>query len=210
MIVNVKDKIKNRLKNWYLPLITGVVFIIMGIWVMATPIGAFLTLAVVFSFGFMLSGFTDIIHSISSRKEIKSWGWYLILGILTFILGIHLMLRPGLTAIILCYYIAFWLLFRSIMHIGNAIDLKEQKTKNWGWVLALGILGVLFSIILLWNPTLTSIATSFWISFGLISIGLVQVVLGFGLRKIKKKINSNKRENDIQELTDYEIITEKE
>lgn len=208
MEVSIKNKFEKRLKNWYLLLITGILFIGMGIWVMATPIGAFLTLAWLFSFGFILSGITDITYSITNRNSIKSWGWYLVLGILTLLLGIHLILRPGLTALILCYYIGFWLLFRSIMHIGNAIELKDQEVKNWGWVLILGILGIVFSLILLWNPTLTSIATSFWLGFGFIALGFLQIVLGFGLRKIKKKVDSFKKQNHERKYAAFEIVKE--
>lgn len=208
MEASIKNKIEKRVKNWYLTLITGILFIGIGIWVMATPIGAFLTLAWLFSFGFIFSGITDIIYSITNRKTIKSWGWLLVLGILTFLIGFHLMLRPGLTALVLCYYIGFWLLFRSIMHIGNAIELKDQGVKNWLWILVLGILGIVFSFILLWNPTVTSIATSFWLGFGFIALGLLQIVLGFGLRKIKKKVSTFKQRLKDKQYADYEIMDE--
>lgn len=183
----MKTRTEKRLKHWYLLLITGAIFIGLGIWVMATPLVALITLAWIFSIGFVISGISEIVYSLSNRKELKNWGWYLAGGILTLIMGLHLMLRPGLTALILCFYIGFWLMFRSIMHISTAIELKDTKAKNWGWVLALGIIGVIFSFVLLWNPVVTSITVSYWMGFGLLAFGILQIVLSLGLRKIRKE-----------------------
>lgn len=203
MIAQIKNKIANKLKNWYLPLITGILFIGMGIWVISTPISSFVALAWIFSLGFILSGIADIVYSLSNRKQLNSWGWYLALGIFTFLLGFHLLARPGLTALILCYYIGFWLFFRSVMHIASSIEIKDDGYKNWGWILTFGILGMIFSFLLLWNPTLAGVFTSYWLGFGLISFGILQIFLSMGLRRIKRKFKKNIGK-DL--YADYEII----
>ncbi|MCO6498391.1 MAG: DUF308 domain-containing protein [Chitinophagaceae bacterium] len=157
-----------------------------------TPIASFLALAWVFSIGFVIAGLSEIIYSIANRKELRSWGWYLTGGILTFLIGFHLSLRPELTALVLCYYIAFWLLFRSIMQIGNAFEIKDIGIKNWGWVFVFGLLGVVAALILLWNPVITSITVIYWLSFGILSYGILQIVLAFEFRKLKVKIENIK------------------
>lgn len=184
----MKNEIENRLKNWYLLLITGILFILLSLWVLFTPLASFLTLAWVISIGFVFSGISEIVYSITNRKQLPSWGWVLAGGILTLILGLHLSVRPGLTALILCFYIGFWLLFRSIMQVSNSFELKSIGVKKWGWILALGILGIIVSLVLLWNPAATSVAVSYWMGFGIFFFGLLQIVLAFGLRKIKTRI----------------------
>ena len=197
----MKGIIESKLKHWYLLLITGIVFLGLSIWVFATPIGAFLTLAWLFSIGFAISGISEIVYAVSNRKSLKNWGWYLAGGILTLVLGLHLMLRPGLTALILCFYIGFWLMFRSIMHITTAFEQKDNESKNWGWILVLGILGVIFSFILLWNPVVTSVTFSYWLGFGLLIFGIVQIVLSFGMKKLKSKAKEF-REDFFEEVED--------
>ncbi|HNU47202.1 MAG TPA: HdeD family acid-resistance protein [Bacteroidia bacterium] len=186
----MKSKFENRLNYWYLLLITGIMFIILSIGVFFTPLSSFLALAWVISFGFVIGGISEIAYSVSNRKKLKNWGWYLAGGIITLILGLQLSLIPGVTGLILCYYIGFWLLFRSIMEITNSIDLKKYHVKYWGWVLTFGILGVITSLILLWNPIITSVAIIYCIGIGLLMFGVVQIVLAFGLRKIKDKIEN--------------------
>lgn len=184
----MKSIIEKRLNRRYLLLISGILFVILSIWVFFTPIASFLTLAWVISFGFALGGISEIAYSISNRKHLTNWGLHLTGGIITLILGLLLSFIPAVTALILCYYIGFWLLFRSIMDITNSIEFKRLQIKNWGWVLTFGILNAIIALILLWNPVITSVAVIYWIGIGLLLFGLLQIVLAFGLKKIKNKI----------------------
>jgi len=66
--------------------------------------------------------------------------------------------------------------------------MQRAGASNWGWVLIFGILGVVFSWILLWNPFVTSIAVSIWIGCALISLGFTQIIVSFSMKKVKKQL----------------------
>ncbi|MDR1503881.1 MAG: HdeD family acid-resistance protein [Prevotella sp.] len=183
----MEDLIEKRLKYWYAPLILGVLFIGLGILVFATPVASFLTIAFLFSIGFVASGIIEILYSLSNWKNLKNWGWYLAGGIITFVLGLLLSLRPDFSALLLSLYIGFWLLFRSIMYISASFEVKKDGSKNSGWILILGVLGVIFSFILLWNPLIAGIGFIFWIGFGLVTLGIINIILSFSIRKLKKR-----------------------
>lgn len=80
--------VKNSVKHWYLPLIVGVLFVGVGIYMFTTPLESYVTLSVVFSLLFIFSGLSDIIFSISNRDELEGWGWTLTGGIFTLLLGL--------------------------------------------------------------------------------------------------------------------------
>lgn len=181
--------LKSKLKHWYLLLIFGLISIFLGYLVFTTPEQTFLVIAVFFSYGFMLSGLLEALYAIVNRDQLSNWGWYLALGILTFIIGIQLIVHPELSMMVLTFYIGFWLLFRCMMYIGSAIDLKKSNSGNWFIVLLLGILGVIFSLMLLWNPVLTSIAVSVWIGCALVSLGILQIILSFSLKRVKSNLD---------------------
>ncbi len=202
----IKEMINKRLKYWYLNLITGGLLIALGIYIMRTPVASFLSLAWLISLGLLFSGVSETIYSISNRKNMTGWEWHLTGGVITFLLGLHLSIRPELTAIIICYYIGFWVLFRSIMYIGTSIKIKDSGSKNWGLLLTLSVLGVLISFILLWNPTITSVAISYWMGIGLLLLGLVQISLAFILKKVKGGLKSIREKKNNQEFTDYEVV----
>lgn len=184
----MEKTIESKLKYWYLLLFFGLISIFLGYIVFTTPLQTFLVVAIFFSYGFMLSGILEAIYSVLNREHLTNWGWYFALGVLTFIVGAQLIVHPNLTVVVLTFYIGFWLLFRSMMYISSAIDLKKAESENWWLVLILGILGVIFSLLLLWNPVLTSIAVSVWIGCALVSLGFLQIVLAFSLKRVKSRL----------------------
>lgn len=185
----MSDSIESKLKHWYLLLIFGLISIFLGILVFNTPEQTFLVLSVAFSYCFMISGILEAIYSVLNKDHMANWGWYFALGILTFIVGAQLTVQPNLSVMLLTFYIGFWLLFRSMMYISSGIDLKKANSSNWLYVVFLGVLGVIFSLFLLWNPFITSIAISVWIGCALVCLGIIQIVLSFSLKRIKNHLS---------------------
>lgn len=185
MANSIFKTVKNTIKNWWLLLIVGLIFIFIGCLALATPIGSYLTLSVIFSVSFLFAGLFEIIFAISNRKEIDGWGWTLVYGILTFLVGWLLMSNPGISIIILPVYVGFMVMFRSIMAIGNSLDMKDYGVSDWGGMMFIGILGLLFSFILLWNPGFAGATLVIWTGLALISVGGYTVYYSFKLKKLK-------------------------
>ena len=141
--------IRNSIKHWYILLIIGLLFVGLAIFSFTRPLDTYLTLAVLFGAVFLASGFLEIIFSIVNREEIDNWGWSLVSGLLTLLVGLILVGHPGITMVTLPFIVGFAMLFRSIASIGHAIDLKKYKVADWGYLLTLGILGTLFSIFII-------------------------------------------------------------
>src|ERR1700733_13967652 len=110
-------RVKKAVDYWYLLLLVGLLFIGIGIWCFITPIGAYLTLALIFSVSFLASGLFEIVFAISNRKNIDNWGWTLASGIIGLIIGFLLVTNPLLSISLLPLYVGFVVLFRSIMAI---------------------------------------------------------------------------------------------
>jgi len=89
--------------------------------------------------------------------------------------------------VFLIFYVGFALIFRSIMTIGWSVQLNRIGTKNWGWILVWGILGLIFSFMLLWNPLFTGLAIVIYLGVAFIMIGIAQIFLSLRLRKLKKE-----------------------
>lgn len=196
----MKNKIEKKLKQWYLPLITGILLIAFSIWIFVTPISSFVSIAWLLSLGFVFVGVVEIVYSISNRHHLRSWGWDLAGGMFTLLFGLILTLKPGLSALLLSIYIGFWLLFRSVLQIVASFELKRIGLTNWGWILVMGILSSIVSFILLVNPEITGIIVSYWIGIGVFLFGLLQIVLALGMRKVKIRIGELKGK-----FVDYDI-----
>ncbi len=177
--------IKSSIRHWYIPLLVGVIFIGIGIYTFMSPLESYLALALLFTISFLVSGLAEIIFSISNRREIDNWGWTLIFGLLTFILGVLLLLNPAISLITLTFYVGFLLLFRSVGGISYSIELKNYGILNWGYLMTIGILGVLFSFFLIWNPLFAGMTLVFWTGMAFISAGVFSIYLSLQLRKLK-------------------------
>lgn len=183
---NILEKKRNILKLWYLLLITGIIHLILGITALIYPLQSFVMLSIFLSFGIMLSGIVEIAYAINNRDTFNRWGWYLVGGGFNFIMGIILISNPSLSAIMLTVFMGVWLFFRSIFNIVIAFQIKKSKGEDWGWALILGVIGLLFSQLLLWNPDLLGVAVGIWIGLGLISIGSSRISISMFLRRIRK------------------------
>lgn len=177
-------------KHWYLPLISGIVFIGIGILVFNTPLTSYLTLAAIFAITFLFTGILEILYAIGNRKGSDHWGWSLAGGIVDFLLGILLVSRPDITIIVLPFYIGFGILFRSIMAIGWSLELRRQQIGDWGNLLGVGIIGAVAAFILLWNPLLAGMTIIFYTALAFVVIGIFQVYLSFKLKKINNRTSA--------------------
>ncbi|WP_165769964.1 HdeD family acid-resistance protein [Flagellimonas pacifica] len=178
--------IEGPVNYWYLPVITGLILILIGIWTFASPEEAYLGLSILFSLSFLFAGLVETVFSYANRKNINNWGWHLIFGMATLLLGVFLLTHPEITKTSLALFIGFTLLFRSFNSIGIALDLKKSKTSGWGISLFFGILGVILSFILIRNPLFAGMSIIIWTAISLLTAGIFSVFFGLTMKKINK------------------------
>ena len=181
------ERISSAVKNWWVSLLLGLLYILIAICLMFTPMASYVALSLLFSVAMFVSGTLEILFAVSNRKHISSWGWYLAGGIIDLILGIYLMASPELSMTVLPFILAFWLMFRGFSSTGYAMDLKRFGTGNWGWYMAFGILAIICSIAIIWQPGLGVFTLVYMIAYALLIIGIFRVMLSFELRSLHKK-----------------------
>ena len=72
-MIRMFNKTKKAIKRWYLMLIVGIIFLILGIWTITTPLSAYAALSTVFALGFIIIGITEIGFALDNRHQY--WGW---------------------------------------------------------------------------------------------------------------------------------------
>ena len=155
------DKMDYAVKNWWLSLLVGLLYIIVAIYLMFAPLASYVALSILFSVSMFVSGLFEIAFALANKKGISSWGWYLAGGIIDLILGIFLMASPGLSMEVLPFVLAFWLMF--------------------------GILAILCSIGVIWQPALGAFTLVYMIAYALLIIGIFRVMLSFELKSLHKR-----------------------
>jgi uncharacterized membrane protein HdeD (DUF308 family) len=182
----VLKTIKEAIKYWYIPLIVGLIFVIISIVVFTSPASSLLALSIFFALSFLFGGLSEIVFALVNRHQMENWGWSLAFGIITFVVGFSLVIHPSLSLSVLAFYIGFVILFRSVAAISFALDIKRYGSKNWGALLTLGIIGTIFSFILIWNPVFAGMSIVILVALNFLFAGLFSIFLSLQLRKLHK------------------------
>lgn len=188
MPTTILSSMESAVKNWWISLLLGILYIIVGIWVFQTPLVSYVSLSFIFSAFIFVSGISQIVFAISNSKKIHSWGWYLAGGMVDLVVGMLLILNPLMTMAILPFYVGFWLLFQSMMAIGFSFQFRTANVPSWGWLLFLGIMTLLFSFLLLSNPVFAGLSIVYMTAMAMITAGVFRIVLAFELKILHKRI----------------------
>lgn len=194
------DELQCEVKNWWMSLLLGILYVVVAISLMFAPFSGYAVLSILFSISMLFSGLLEISFAVSNRKNVSSWGWYLAGGIIDMILGFYLIAYPLLSMEVIPFIIAFWLMFRGFSSIGYAMDLKRYGTRDWGWYIAFGILAVICSLLILWQPAIGAMYAVYMISFAFLIIGFFHIMLSFELKNLHKRGRSMRDKNEEKEI----------
>ncbi len=175
-------------KNWWVLLIVGLVYIALGIWTFSTPVITYLSLSLLFASALLFFGVLEIYFSIANQEKLNGWGWYLVGGIFDIILGVMIFRYPGLTAFIFAFFVGFWLMFAGIRAIGTALEVRTYTASAWGWFLLIGILLLIFSFFIIWNPIFGSMGLVMMTSLALLSAGIYNILLSLRIRRLHEHL----------------------
>ena len=157
------DEMEHAVKNWWLSLILGILYIIVALCLLFAPGSSYIALSVIFSISMLISGIIDLI------------------------LGIYLVAYPLLSMEVIPFIVAFWMMFRGFSATGYSMDLKRYGTREWGWYMGFGILAIICSLIILWQPAVGALYVIYMLAFTFLIIGFFRVMLSFELKSLHKR-----------------------
>ncbi|MBS7253005.1 HdeD family acid-resistance protein [Flavobacterium branchiicola] len=185
----IVEELKNEVKNWWVSLLVGILFVGMALLLMFYPLDGYATLSIMFSINMFVCGMFEILFSVSNKDNLSGWGWYLIGGIIDLLMGLYLMYYPEMSMAILPFIVAFWFMFRGFSMIGFSMDLQRYGSKGWGWILVSGILIILCSLTIIWFPAGGAFSVVYIAAFAFLSMGMTRIMISFDLKKLKDDNN---------------------
>jgi uncharacterized membrane protein HdeD (DUF308 family) len=179
MMQNIAAPIVQR--NWWTMALRGLFAVIFGIIALVAPGIALLAFIYVFAAYAIVDGGIAVITAIQERDLIYRWGWVLFEGILSILVGIIAFANPGITALVLLYFIAAWAIVTGIMEIAAAFAISEFVSREWLLALA-GIVSIAFGVILFVHPGAGILSILWLVGIYGIVFGLLFIVRAFQLR----------------------------
>lgn len=185
---NIMELAVKRVKAWWIPVVIGVLEIGASVLIFFNPWGG---LSLIFAIFFIVDGSADILVGLFTKKFVEGWGWYLISGVFTIIIGVALIINPSLTKLSLALLVSIVIMSGGMIKIGMSISESQDKIRGWGWTLFGGIVQMAVGIYLVLFPGLSSILLSYLTVAAFATIGLFRIISGLRLRSIKKMTTSD-------------------
>jgi uncharacterized membrane protein HdeD (DUF308 family) len=167
-------------RNWWLILLRGVCAVIFGVLTFIWPGVTLLTLVLLYGAYALVDGALAIWAAIVGGEPAPRW-WLLIVGLLGIAAGLVTLLMPGITALVLLVFIAFWAILTGVMQIVGAIRLRKEIDNEW-LLAASGVLSVLFGIIIIVQPGAGALGLLFVIGAYAVIYGVILIGLALRLR----------------------------
>jgi uncharacterized membrane protein HdeD (DUF308 family) len=162
-------------------LLRGIAAIIFGVLAFAWPGITLLTLILFYGAFALVDGVLAIIAAITGGAPAPRW-WLVIVGLLGIAAGLLTFLMPGLSALVLLFFIAGWAIATGVFQIIGAIQLRKEIDNEWLLILG-GIISVLFGIGVMLAPGAGALALVWVIGTYAVIIGVLLVALAFRLKK---------------------------
>jgi uncharacterized membrane protein HdeD (DUF308 family) len=168
-------------RNWWILLLRGLAALLFGVLALFSPLITATVLVLFFGAYALVDGIFAVYASLTHRAEHDRWWVLLLEGLVGIAVGILTFAYPGVTVLVLLYFIAAWAFLTGILEIVAAIRLRRELEGEWLLVFS-GILSVLFGILVVIFPMFGAVAVVWLIALYAILFGMLLITLGLRVR----------------------------
>jgi uncharacterized membrane protein HdeD (DUF308 family) len=110
--------------KFLLILLSGIIFVLAGILLLANPLKGVLTLALILAAFLLVEGIFKIIYAFQ-MKSTQNWGWVLVSGIISLVLAILIWAQWPASIVIIGLLVGFYILFSGISMVMLSIAARS-------------------------------------------------------------------------------------
>ncbi|PWJ38558.1 uncharacterized membrane protein HdeD (DUF308 family) [Sediminitomix flava] len=171
-------------KYWWAFFLKGLILILLSIFVFQHPLDALLALGLYIGLSTTFMGAVYIMGFLSGVKNSPNW-WFLLAGLLDIVFGYVILTSPFITASVLPFVVGIWIIVSGILAIVEAFQSKKENGNPWWLNLLSGIISIFLGFIITNDLLAGTIAITVLMACALISSGILNMALGYKLRKQK-------------------------
>ena len=180
--------LKRKLNYWWVPILFGIIFIAIGVWILSAPAESFEQIIKFIGVIILVAGTAEIFLSIYKRLAIPGWGYQLTGGLIDAGIGLILILNPSILLKITSIFVAIWLIISSVMVLRRAFEFRGDNRDIWRWELILGIVLLLLAILLLWHPMILGMTIAIWTAAAFIAMGVFRISMTIRLKRLSSRV----------------------
>jgi len=174
---------------WWMILLRGVLSVLFGLVLFAQPGISLVTLTLLFGAFALVHGVGNVISAFGGRTQYASWWVLLLAGLAGILVGVLTFMSPGITALILLYYIAWWAIASGVFEVVAAIKLRKE-IKGEFWLALGGLASIAFGLLLIARPGVGALTVLWLIGSYAIAFGVILILLAFRARGFVSRVRS--------------------
>jgi uncharacterized membrane protein HdeD (DUF308 family) len=169
-------------RNWPWMALRGVAAVVFGLVLLLRPADSVEALVLVFGAFAFLTGLFTVVSAVVNRQTEPYWVSLLVSGMASVAIGVVTYLMPAVTARTLLYLVAIWAAVVGVAEILAAVRLRREITGEW-FLVAAGVLSVVFGVLLVLFPGAGALALVMWIGAYALVAGVVMFAFALRLRR---------------------------
>ena len=138
-------------ENWWLVLLRGIASILFGVLAFVWPGLTVFWLVLLFAAYAIVDGVIALWAAATGPGVMAPRWWLVVIGLLGIAAGVVTFMYPAMTAIVLLYFIAGWMIASGVFTIVGAIMLRKEIEGEW-WLILNGALSILIGLFMFFQP----------------------------------------------------------
>lgn len=179
--MTIAPMLQTLARNWWLLLLRGLAAVGFGVLAIIWPGVTVLWMVLIYGFYALADGVLAIVVAIRGGSAAPR-AWLVITGLAGMAAGALTFAWPGVTALVLVFFIAAWAIVTGVMQIVAAIRLRKEIEGEW-LLVAGGVVSVIFGIVLFARPGEGVIALALVVGGFAVAYGVLLVAFALRLRK---------------------------
>lgn len=139
--------------------ITAICYIVLGVILFLYPTMTLRLVCTGIGIIVLIFGLAKLLSYFRTKTEGLAKQLDLIVGIILAVLGIFILVKPGLIAGMLPFAVGVYIFFDSALNIRQAFELKNVGFERWWSMLIIAVVMVVIGIIMMCNPFTTAALT---------------------------------------------------
>lgn len=178
-------ELSGSVKHWWMFLLRGLLFILLGAYMISKPSESYMALSLLFGIIILLAGIAELAHAFINRDS-RRWGWRLFVGILDIVLGLILVFNIKVSMAVLPFILGIWFFFSGASLLSFATVVRRPF-----WLAVGGMLIIFISFLVMFVPDFGAMTIVIWTALAFIAAGIFNGLLAFWLKDVNDLFNKS-------------------
>lgn len=182
--MSLKIKSRGITGYWWIPLVTGLICIGLGVWTICCPAESIPVLAYTFALCLFFAGCFNLGFAIAA-SGFPNWGWALATGILELIAGGWMLFMPiAEVSVVFIFVAGIWLMCVAVNGLCEAIVMSRFSNGWLVWMVIDLIAVFILAVVFLSQPIVGAVTVWLWLGISLIGFGIYRLMLSAAVKKV--------------------------